>query len=234
MNDAVDDVVTAVGDTYEATADGASHLWDKVVDMGKQCIDDCATTAKCGFHFFQRYHPLSFATRLVYGDECNRPGCKGLLDMLIRVVRPRDPNDIVGPPGTGPSRWIPLSTTITYRIRFENRADATADANRIFVVHPIDPHVDLTSFRLTGFGFRDLDWDIPKNQAVFQQRIQLGQDFGGIYVDITAGLDVQNRRAIWILQAIDPATGAAPQNVSTGVLPPNPENGTQRHLCLNN
>jgi hypothetical protein len=75
-------------------------------------------------------------------------------------------------------------------------------------------------------GFRNLEYDIPDNQAVHQQRIFDLGDTLNIYVDVTFGLDMRNRRAIWMFQAIDPATGSPPFNISTGVLPPNPVDST--------
>jgi hypothetical protein len=136
-----------------------------------------------------------------------------------------DPNDIAGPAGRGPARWIPVDTELNYRIRFENRAEATADANRVFIEHHIDPSIDLTTFRLTGVGFQNLEYAVPENQAVFQQRIDLEATLG-IFVEVTAGLDVANRRVVWLFQAIDPMTGEPPEAIDMGVLPPNPINGT--------
>lgn len=62
-------------------------------------------------------------------------------------------------------------------------------------------------------------------RITLQERIDL-EDELGIFVDVTFGLDVANRRVIWLFQAIDPETGAPPEGISSGVLPPNPANGT--------
>ena len=62
------------------------------------------------------------------------------------------------------------SPRVSTGIRCENREDAGADANRIFIEHVLDPNVDMTALRLTGFGFRDMDFVIPENQAVYQVR----------------------------------------------------------------
>ena len=48
-----------------------------------------------------------------------------------QVVRPRDPNDIIGPEGFGEERWVAASATQGYMIRFENAADASAPAQKI-------------------------------------------------------------------------------------------------------
>lgn len=138
----------------------------------------------------------------------------------------RDPNDIIGPAGVGPARWIPVDLDIHYRIRFENVAEATADARSVFIEHALDANIDLTSFRLEGFGFRNREFTIPEHQAVHQQRIDLSDDLG-IYVDVVFGLDIVNRRVIWNFLAIDPATNAPPTDSLIGVVPPNPENGTE-------
>ena len=179
------------------------------------CQLDCVKCAACA----------GWNTGRLFSDngECDQPDCQS--GNCVPPACAKDPNDIAGPAGRGPARWLPVDTELNYRIRFENRAEATADANRVFIEHHIDPSIDLTTFRLTGVGFQNLEYAVPENQAVFQQRIDLEATLG-IFVEVTAGLDVANRRVVWLFQAIDPATGEPPEAIDMGVLPPNPINGT--------
>jgi hypothetical protein len=43
----------------------------------------------------------------------------------------------------------------------------------------------------------------------------------GIFVDVSAGIDVETNRAFWILRSIDPSTARAPANPYAGFLPVN-------------
>ena len=90
----------------------------------------------------------------------------------------------------------------------------------------LDVSLDITTFRLEGFGFRDRSYTIPRNLAAYQDDIDLGEQVENVRVDVVGGVDTRMRRVFLTLEAVDPATGHAPDNLSAGVVPPNPENGT--------
>jgi hypothetical protein len=132
-----------------------------------------------------------------------------------------DPNDIIGPPGYGERKWIGISQTQAYTIRFENDAKlASAPAQTVTITEKLDTTADARSFRLGKFGFANMTFDVPANRSFFASRLDV-RDSLGIYVDVNAGLDVTKNEAFWIFRSIDPATQQVPLDPSKGLLPIN-------------
>jgi hypothetical protein len=143
----------------------------------------------------------------------------------ILIVQPVDPNDMVGPAGYGDNHWVANDFTMGYTIRFENDpTQATAPAQRVVIEQTLDSDLDLRTFRLGSFGFGSHYFAVPANRSSFQARLDVREDLG-LYVDVTAGIDVVNGRAFWIFQSIDPATGAPPTDPLAGFLPPDINEG---------
>jgi len=141
-------------------------------------------------------------------------------DEEVNVVAPIDPNDIVGPAGSGPARWIPADEPIGYMIRFENSSEAQAPARQVTVTQTLDADLDWRTFRVGDFGWGDVYVDVPDNRAFYTTRLDLRGTIG-LYVDVAAGLDIATGTAFWTLTAIDPATGETPTGALAGFLPPN-------------
>jgi hypothetical protein len=136
----------------------------------------------------------------------------------ITVIVSKDPNDITGPAGYGPSKWVSVNDILPYRIRFENDPkQATAPVNKVAIIHPIDKNADMFSFRLGDFSFRGYTFEVPQNASYFSKRLNF-VDSLGIFIDVTAGIDVTQKQAFWIFQTIDPATGLPNTNPSRGFL----------------
>jgi subtilase family serine protease len=132
-----------------------------------------------------------------------------------------DPNDIVGPVGFGPERWVPGAQPLGYMIRFENDpVFATAPAKQVTIRQQLDPDLDPRTFRLGSFGFGDIVVEVPENSAFYSTRLDYTATLG-FYLDFAAGVDVLNREAFWQISTIDPATGNLPLNPLLGFLPPN-------------
>ncbi len=132
-----------------------------------------------------------------------------------------DPNDIAGPSGYGPPQWVSIQDTLPYTVRFENDPNlASAPAKQVFISHDFDEDINPYTFRLGTFGFGDLSFDVPVNASSFQKRYDLITEYG-FYVDVVAGLDVQNRRGFWQLTTIDPLTNQQPTDPLIGFLPIN-------------
>ena len=150
----------------------------------------------------------------------------------MRVVSPGDPNDILGPEGFGPSHWVAAAQNLDYTIRFENRPDATAPARRVEIVSQLDEDLDWRTFRVGDFGWGDIYVDVPDNRPFYSERLDL-TDSLGLYMDVTAGLDITTGKAFWTFTAIDPATGEMPVHALTGFLPPNDADGSgQGFACF--
>ena len=141
-----------------------------------------------------------------------------------RIIRPSDPNDILGPAGFGEEKWITASSTLPYTIRFENQASATAPAQQVVITQQLDPDLDFRTYRVGDFGWGDLFFDVPDNRAFYNDRLDLTAT-KGYYVDVTAGIDITKGEAFWTITTIDPETGEIPEDALAGFLPPNNEDG---------
>jgi hypothetical protein len=142
---------------------------------------------------------------------CAAPDCKcgpGGPQVKIPVIGGYDPNLIIGPAGYDSLlKWVSSGALLPYRILFENDPDsATAPARKVIIYLPIHPNINPSSLRLGDFGFGSFVFSVPDNTTIYTNRLDV-RDSLGLFVDITAGLDISNRRAFWIFESIDPATG---------------------------
>lgn len=164
------------------------------------------------------------------GDPDGKPGCPtGNCgpdgqdpDISIPVIRAVDPNEIIGMAGYESQQWLAAKQTQEYKVLFENDPEfATAPAQNVTIYVPIHAKLNPASLRISDFGFGSFNFSVPANLSTYTNRLDV-RDSLGIFVDITAGLDVANRRAFWIFQSIDPATGlAATLPANSGFLPVN-------------
>ncbi len=152
-----------------------------------------------------------------------------ILGDLIRgtaapVTRPHDPNDIIGPAGFGDQRFVSPSVPMAYRILFQNEATASAPAQVVTITQQLDPNLDWRTFRLGGFGFGGLTFQVPANVAYYQTTLDLIQQ-DGFDVSVVATIDERSGIATWTFTTIDPTTGQTPINPTVGFLPPDNANG---------
>ncbi len=139
----------------------------------------------------------------------------------IPRVGSMDPNDIQGPKGIGPARWVSVNDQVDYRIRFENDPVlATAPAQNVYIYHPFDDNVNIFSFELQNFGFGSFNFEVPQGSATYTTQVDVSDSLG-VAVNVTAGLDIANHRAFWILESVDPLTGLPPEQANLGFLPVN-------------
>jgi Secretion system C-terminal sorting domain len=136
-----------------------------------------------------------------------------------------DPNEIQGPAGYGPSKFVSVGETLPYTILFENDPEfATVPAQRVTITKKVTDKFDIGSFRISDFGFGPYTFSVPPGLSQYTSRIDL-PDSVGIDVNITTGIDIVNRELFWILQTIDPATGLPPDDAFKGFLPVNDTTG---------
>ncbi|MAE60216.1 MAG: hypothetical protein CMJ49_02550 [Planctomycetaceae bacterium] len=154
-------------------------------------------------------------------------------EIQIQIVRPSDPNDIVGPEGFGDERFVPADQPLDYRVRFENMEVATAPAQEVFVTMTLDPDLDFTTFRFEDFGFGDLFFDLPGTLPFVNETVDytvtIDEGAGPVDVDILVNvfgtLDVTTGDVLITFTSLDPSTGALPDNPLVGFLPPNNDDG---------
>ncbi|XP_061176033.1 uncharacterized protein LOC133184985 [Saccostrea echinata] len=142
---------------------------------------------------------------------------------FIRWINSHDPNNLIGPTGYGAARFILKNTDMVYKIQFENDANATAPAQRVYIEMNLDKNLNPRTFRLGTFGFGSFQTEFNFRQSVIQEKINMTEELG-VFVAIRGGLDIVNKKASWELQAINASTGLPPSDPSVGFLPPN--NGT--------
>ena len=131
---------------------------------------------------------------------------------------PHDPNELDGPDGYGDDRYVSTSSRMQYTILFENDPDfATAPASRVEVTYPIPPQQNIASVRLSDFGFGSYSFTVPSNTTSYTKRLDVSDSLG-VWVDVTAGLDMANNTIFWYFQSVDPATGFEPSNAQLGFL----------------
>ncbi|MCD4680908.1 MAG: T9SS type A sorting domain-containing protein [Bacteroidales bacterium] len=154
-------------------------------------------------------------------DSTKATGFASTFVVFIDIDCALDPNEIYGPNGYNEEKWVSVNDKLPYEIFFENDPEfATAPAQKVVVYFPIDDHLNMFSFRLVNFGFGEFLFEVPPNTSFYSKRLDL-IDSLGVYVDVTAGLDVTQQQAFWIFESIDPATGLPPNDPHVGFLPIN-------------
>ena len=137
-----------------------------------------------------------------------------------KICLSNDPNEIFGPVGYGDDKMISSNDRIEYKIMFENDPElATAAAARVKITCPLHPHADPTTVRLGQYGFGDYIFDVPPMSTYYNKRLDLADSLG-VWLDVSAGIDVDLNEMYWIFQSIDPETGVAPTD-TIGFLPVN-------------
>ncbi len=148
-------------------------------------------------------------------------------DVLVELIREGtieklgavDPNDISGPLGFGDAHFVTPDQTFPYIIHFENKPTATAPALVVAVTQQLDAKLDWNTFELGDFGFGKYVVDVPEGRRFYSTRVD-ASDTVGAFVDVTADFDPTTGQATWTFTSIDPATGALPEGVTDGFLPP--------------
>ncbi|MBC7935808.1 MAG: hypothetical protein H7Y86_10705, partial [Rhizobacter sp.] len=121
------------------------------------------------------------------------------------VLRPIDPNLIIGPDGEPGKKWVPLPDRMPYTVLFENDSSATAPAKFVRISTTIHPKHDPATFELGSVGFNNQSFDIPAGTASYYTRLDC-RDSLNLFVDLTAGYDQITHQAFWEFQSIDPLT----------------------------
>jgi len=131
-----------------------------------------------------------------------------------------DPNDITGPAGFGPERWVTPDAECLYTIRFENLEDATAPAQEVLITQALSSGLDPLTVEFIAFGLGELVFELPTIAAVWQQRLDLRSALG-INADVTFDTNPDTGEIRCFFQALDPLTNVLPIDPRIGLIPPN-------------
>ena len=133
---------------------------------------------------------------------------------ITDVVASWDPNEMVGPAGVGEEHYIGPTQTISYRILFENKAEAGDAAYRIRISDELDEDVfDVSTVRFgetshDGVGYswkmkregNRLSWDIEGIELPPNVNAPEGEGFVSFTVDLkpnlTNGTQIKNKATI--------------------------------------
>jgi GEVED domain/CARDB/Dockerin type I domain/Bacterial pre-peptidase C-terminal domain len=136
-------------------------------------------------------------------------------------VRSQDPNDIIGPNGYGPEKWVSVNDRLPYKIRFENDPrSATTAASFVEVSQVLDSDLDLNSVQFQEFGFGGTTYNVAPGRQSINTTIDLRVD-RQILVRVFAFLDFASRKITWRFSTIAPETGQDIAESDLGFLPLN-------------
>ncbi|MDZ4850280.1 MAG: hypothetical protein SGI77_13430 [Pirellulaceae bacterium] len=121
--------------------------------------------------------------------------------------------------GFGLNQFVAADERLFYTIIFANRVDrSNATTLQLRIKQVLDDDLDISTFGFEDLGFGNTALDSARNGTYFKTRLNLVQD-RGIYLDITAELDVLSREVYWEFISIDPLTGEPVTDPSRGFLP---------------
>lgn len=134
------------------------------------------------------------------------------------TVQSCDPNEMAGPLGKGEKRYVEQGEWMNYTIYFENKTNATAAAQEVFVDLPMDPNLDWSTLEL--------------GEIVFGEHIDTslsGKSHGkssyampGTNTFIKTTVTMKDGALSWYLRDWDPTTvDNFPASATGGFLPPN-------------
>ena len=136
---------------------------------------------------------------------------------------------MTGPFTAEDNGFIPTGQPLPFTVNFQNDPQATTTPGEIRITTQLDPSLDPRTFRLGDIQVGDIDIHIPSNMGLFQGDFDFTQTKGFI-LRVSAGVDLQTGTATWLLQAIDPLTGAGDHRPEQGPAAAQQRRGRRRRL----
>jgi RHS repeat-associated protein len=122
-------------------------------------------------------------------------------------------------PEFGPTMWNAVGTSqLPYSIHTQNPSTAQA-AQTLHVTSQLDADFDPATFRLGEIDLGDLRIRVPDDRTWYETRIDARSSLG-VFINVSAGVDLATGLITWDLAAIDPATSDVSNNPSLGLLLP--------------
>ncbi len=153
-------------------------------------------------------------------QECQKFKKKDSKDKDVAAVTSLDPNEIVGPSGFGDANYI-SSSEASYKIYFENKDVATANALEVSVIDTIDiEKFDMSTFKFDNIWIAGSNYEVIEDSASFGLNIDLRPQINSI-VRIQGTVDRETGIVIWHFLSLDPETMDITEDPDAGFLPPN-------------
>ncbi|MCB2157055.1 right-handed parallel beta-helix repeat-containing protein [bacterium] len=139
----------------------------------------------------------------------------------------KDPNEKHSPLGWGVSHVVDRGDEVIYTILFENKAEAAAPAQDVFVIDDVSESLDWTTFEIRSLGwgseqmaFEDAPAAIDEYITIADYRAEVGADW---LLNINGSIDETTGRVSFTFRTLDPITEEPPLDPEAGFLPPNDE-----------
>ena len=139
------------------------------------------------------------------------------------IPRSCDPNEMVGSLGVGDpetERFVKPGEQLTYTIYFENKADASAAAQEVYVTNNLSQYLDWSTFEMGEVAFGDqIDLGLVRKKNGTSDATMKDTN---LIVRTSLSLDEKTGQAVWFLRIVDPTTDTGwPNDILAGFLPPN-------------
>ncbi len=202
---------------YDREADGrVFSVQRKSIATAGHCLEEAGLLADLG----KLAKNIASVTNFV---EAISP-CLRLLErtvMQINQVHSFDPNEKIGPAGAGVAHYVDPARTMTYAIRFENKAAATAAAQVVHVTDALDPQlVDLSTLRFLSVGWGGATRAVAPFGKSTWESVAAVDGHPEWSAKVRAALDA-NGRLEWTVETLDAVTGLPVTDPLAGFLPPN-------------
>lgn len=138
-----------------------------------------------------------------------------------------DPNEMIGPSGYDDQKhFIKPIHNMSYMVTYENKAEATAPANEVFIRDTLDvSKYDLATFSFTGYGWNNQSYNVGGSQTKeFTRDISYKVNGNDIIVRVSGQFDEKTGIAAWSFVSLD-KNGKELQDIMQGFLPPNNADG---------
>ena len=145
-------------------------------------------------------------------------GVKDFAWYRIKCFLSCDPNEISGPLGAGEKRYVQQGEWMDYTIYFENKTNATAAAQEVFVDLPMDPNLDWSTLELGEISFGDhIDTSL-----VGKSHGKASYAMPGTNTFVKTEVKIKDGVLSWYMRDWDPTTADNfPASATGGFLPPN-------------
>ncbi|MCC7375644.1 MAG: carboxypeptidase regulatory-like domain-containing protein [Verrucomicrobiales bacterium] len=143
---------------------------------------------------------------------------KLVADGFVKVVGSKDPNDKLST-GVGSASFIRPREPILYTIRFENVKTASAPAQTVTILDPLDPNLDWSTFQPIEIAFNHVRLAVPPAAQDYTTTTRVATDPYPVVARVK--LDRRQGMVHWRMESLDEVTGGIPEDPLAGFLPPN-------------
>lgn len=132
---------------------------------------------------------------------------------------------LTGPITIESGGYVPVGAPLPYSVDFRTDSEAAGFVHELRVLSELDENLDVSTFQLGDIQIGDIQVHIPDGRGTFQSDFDFSEA-KGFNLRVSGGIDPSTRTASWLIQAIDPLTGAVLEDAERGLLPANDARGS--------